>query len=206
MKNLPLRLPDSRLSTCFQVRRNGSWRVKAIRQRLPPTCFTGHLYAIKTQGQHRQEFYAWLDSLKKGKVSYEIEKEYVSESRRRKQRKYWRETVINDSAIYWAWNLTILKKKLEYNIGYWRYVQRHVGWQEDVNRMLTAVGLINIAETEYPEIKGKHINQRTATKYTREPISEAPEMEEFDLSRLYRDKAFHILWKWLDHNMKDWWD
>lgn len=164
------------------------------------------LYAIKTQGQHRQEFYAWLDSLKKGKVSYEIEKEYVSESRRRKQRKYWRETVINDSAIYWAWNLTILKKKLEYNIGYWRYVQRHVGWQEDVNRMLTAVGLINLAETEYPEIKGKHINQRTATKYTREPISEAPEMEEFDLSRLYRDKAFHILWKWLDHNMKDWWD
>ena len=22
----------------------------------------------------------------------------------------------------------------------------------------------------------------------------------------YQDKAFHILWKFLDHNMKNWWD
>lgn len=85
------------------------------------------LYAIKTQEQHEKEFSELLDSLENGLPKYEMEEEYESESRQRKQRKYWRQTVANDSAIDWTWNLAILKKKLEYNIGYWRYVQRHVG-------------------------------------------------------------------------------
>ncbi len=164
------------------------------------------LYAIKTHGQHSKEFSDWLDSLEKGKrVMPEMEKEYMSDSFRRKQRKYWRDTVALDSAIDWSANLNIIKKKLEYNIGYWRYVQRHVGWQEDVNRMKIAISLIKIAITNWPDIKGKHINLRTAHRYTHERDHE-DDLHELYLERLYSDKAFHILWRWLDHNMKRWWD
>lgn len=164
------------------------------------------LYAIKTLSQHKHEFSDWLSSLEKGRAKYDMAEEYVSESFRRKQRKYWRETVANDSAIDWVWNLGILKKKLEYNVGYWRYVQRYVGWQEDVNRMQIAINLLTIAKTDYPNIDGKYINLRTAERYTREKDSDEEDLHRLYLTQLYHDKAFHILWKWLDHNMKKWWD
>ena len=112
----------------------------------------------------------------------------------------------NDSAIDWVWNIGILKKKLEFNIGYWRYVQRHVGWQEDVNRIQTAVNLLTIAESDYPNIDGTYLNLRTAERYSREKDSDEEDLHRLYLTKLYRDKAFHILWKWLDHNMKKWWD
>ena len=164
------------------------------------------LYAIKTQGQHTKEFEKWLESLENGTTKYEKEPEYVSESYRRKQRKYWRETVANDSPIDWYWNLVILEKKLEYNIGFWRYVRRHVGWEEDVRRMQLAVSLLSIAKSDWPSIDGKYINVRTAARYTHERDYEDKDLHESYLAKLYRDKAFHILWKWLDHNMKKWWD
>lgn len=163
------------------------------------------LYAIKTQEQHEKEFSEWLTSLENGMPRYETAKAYETESDQRKQRKYWRQTVANDSAIDWTSNLTILKKKLEYNMGYWRYVQRHVGWQEDVNRMMIAINLIEIARTDWPDIKGKHINLRTAERYTHEH-DHGGDLHELYIAKLYRDKAFHLLWKWLDHNMKKWWD
>lgn len=163
------------------------------------------LYAIKTQKQHEKEFSEWLDSLENGLPKYEMEEEYESESRQRKQRKYWRQTVANDSAINWSSNLAILKKKLEYNIGYWRYVQRHVGWEEDVHRMTIAIKLLEMAKTDWPDIKGKHINLRTAHRYTHEH-DHGGDLHELYLAKLYRDKAFHILWRWFDHNMKKWWD
>lgn len=163
------------------------------------------LYAIKTQGQHAKVYEEWLESLENGTTKYEKEKEYESESFRRKQRKYWRETVANDSPIDWYWNLVILKKKLEYNIGFWRYVQRYVSWEEDVNRMTIAINLIDIAKNDWLDINGKHINLRTADRYTKEN-DYGSDLHELYLTELYRDKAFHILWKWLDHNMKEWWD
>ena len=164
------------------------------------------LYAIKTHGQHAKEFEEWLESLENGTTKYEMEPEYESESYRRKQRKYWRETVARDSPFDWCWNLVILKKKLEYNIGFWRYVQRHVGWEEDVRRMQLAVSLLSIAKSDWSSIGGKYINVRTATRYTHESDYEDKDLHESYLAKLYRDKAFHILWKWLDHNMKKWWD
>lgn len=163
------------------------------------------LYAIKTQRQHEKEFEEWLESLEKRTRKYEMEPEYESESYRRKQRKYWRETVAHDSPFDWCWNLVILKKKLEYNIGFWRYVQRHVGWEEDVNRMTIAINLIDIAKNDWQNVKDKHINLLTANRYTHEKDG-GGNFHELYLAKLYRDKAFHILWKWLDHNMKKWWD
>lgn len=163
------------------------------------------LYAIKTQGQHEKEFIEWLSSIEKRNAKYELEREYISESFRWKKRKYWSETVTHDSAIDWSWNLEILKKKLEYNIGYWRYVQRHVGWEEDVIRMAIAINLLEIAGNDWPDVKDKQINLRTADRYTHEK-DHGGDLHDLYLAKLYRDKAFHILWKWLDHNMKKWWD
>lgn len=163
------------------------------------------LYAIKTQGQHEKEFIEWLSSIEKRNAKYELEREYISESFRRKKRKYWNETVTHDSAIDWSWNLEILKKKLEYNIGYWRYVQRYVGWEEDVIRMAIAINLLEIAGNDWPDVKDKQINLRTADRYTHEK-DHGGDLHDLYLAKLYRDKAFHILWKWLDHNMKKWWD
>lgn len=164
------------------------------------------LYAIKTQEQHENEFSEWLDNLENNvPVKYEIESEYLSESFRRKQCKYWRDTVGGDTAISWSSNLSILKKKLEFNIGYWRYVQRHAGWQEDVNRMNIAINLMEIATTDFLDITGKHINLRTANRYTLEH-DHGGDLHELYLKELYSDKTFHILWRWLDHNMEKWWD
>lgn len=164
------------------------------------------LYAIKTHGQHSKEFSDWLDSLEKGhRVMPEMEEEFISDSFRRKQCRYWRDTVALDSAINWSANLNIIKKKLEFNIGYWRYVQRHVGWQEDVNRMNIAINLIDIAKNDWLNVKDKHINLRTAHRYTHER-DHGGDLHELYLGELYSDKAFHILWKWLDHNMEKWWD
>lgn len=161
------------------------------------------LYAIKTQEQHENEFSEWLDNLENNvPVKYEIESEYLSESSRRKQCKYWRDTVGGDTAISWSSNLSILKKKLEFNIGYWRYVQRHAGWQEDVNRMNIAINLMEIATTDFLDITGKHINLRTANRYTHEH-DHGGDLHELYLKELYSDKAFHILWRWLDHNMEN---
>lgn len=160
------------------------------------------LYAIKTHGQHADEFSEWLNTTPK---KYETEPECLYESFSRKQCKYWRDTVSKDSAIDWTWNLSILEKKLEFNIGYWRYVQRYVGWQEDVNRMKIAINLMEIAKTDWPDIKDKHINLRTANRYTHE-YDHGGDLHELYLGKLYRHKAFHILWRWLDHNMKKWWD
>lgn len=164
------------------------------------------LYAIKTHGEHEKELEEWLYSLENGTRKYEMEAEYESESYRRKQRKYWRETVAHDSPFDWCWNLLILRKKLEYNVGFWRYVQRHVGWEEDVKRMQLAVNLITIAKSDCSPSNGKYINLRTAARYTHEKDYEETDLHKFYLNKLYSDKAFHILWKWLDHNMKKWWD
>ena len=74
--------------------------------------------------------------------------------------------------------------------------------------MQTACRLLGIAGTDFPNIDGKYINTRTASRYTKE-TDWNPKDEMFHqhyLRKLYQDKAFHILWKFLDHNMKNWWD
>ena len=167
------------------------------------------LYAIKSQGQHVKEFINYLKRIEAGLVvKRSMEGKYAARSRHRKHRKYWRDTIAYDTAIDWTPNLRILRKKLEYNIGYWRYVQRHGGWEEDVKRMQTACRLIEIILTHYLNIDEKYINTRTASKYTKEsdwnPNDEM--WHQHYLRELYQDKAFHILWKFLDHNMKNWWD
>lgn len=163
------------------------------------------LYAIKTSQQHAEEFTKWVeDSFKDIPHKYKIEQEYEAESRYKKHQKYWRNAVSCDSAIDWSGNLRILSHKLQYNIGNWRYVQRHVGWEEDVKRMQLCCSLLKIAANDYLHMEGVYVNERNAARYKIEVKHD--EFLEVYLGELRREKAFRIVWRFIDHNMKGWWD
>lgn len=127
-----------------------------------------------------------------------------SESSAGKRLRFWRNKILEDSPWDWSWNLTILKKKLEYNIGYWRYVQRHVGWEEDVKRMQLCCRLLDITSTDYPDMDGVYVNEHNAKRYKMK--IEHDEFLDIHLKDLRREKAYHLVWKFMDHNMKRWWD
>jgi len=131
-------------------------------------------------------------------------KRIESESRKGKRLKYWRDTIYHDSAIDWSWNLSILKKKLEYNIGYWRYVQGHEGWEEDVKRMQLCCRLLELAATDYPDMEGVYVNERNAARYKIEV--EHDEFVDVHLKNLRKEKAYRLVWRFIEHNMKKWWD
>lgn len=162
------------------------------------------LYDIKTCQQHRDEFVKWIeDSFKDVPHKYTIEQEYETESRHKKKQKYWRNAVCRDSAIDWSENLLILKHKLEYNIGYWRYVQRHEGWEEDVKRMQLACSLISIVVNHYTDITGIYVNTTNAKRFYRDNVNFD---DPYYLGELRQAKAYDILWRFLSKNMKKWWD
>ena len=125
-------------------------------------------------------------------------------SRKGKRLKYWRDTIAYDSAIDWSWNLSILKKKLEYNIGYWRYVQRHVGWEEDVYRMQLCCRLLDIASSDYSDMKGIHVNERNASRF--KIAIDHDDFRDIRLRDLRKEKAYRIAWRYMECNMKKWWD
>ena len=170
------------------------------------------LYDIKTQREHQADFFAkqepWTEEIywNPGEMLKKISEELICIERMsfsRKLQKYWRETVLGASTVAWWMNLKILQKKIEYNIGKWRYVQSYVGWENDVHRMQTAVELLKIASSSFPQTYGKHINTRNAKRFTN--ISDnKPEFDDLDIKHLYKEKAYNIVWRWLDHNMKRW--
>lgn len=123
---------------------------------------------------------------------------------RRKRLRYWRNTIVNDSPIDWSWNLSLLKKKLEYNIGYWRYVQRYVGWEEDVKRMQLCCRLLDLGASDCPDMDGVYVNERNAARFGVEVKHD--EFLELHRRDLWKEKAFQIVWQFISHNMKRWWD
>ena len=166
------------------------------------------LYDIKTSQQHAEEFAKWIeDSFKDVPYTHEIEQEYEAESRHRKRQKYWCKAVSRDSAIDWSENLRILRHKLEYNIGYWRYVQRHVGWEEDVKRMQLACSLINIVIDGYNDMRNVYVNMTNAKRfYKDEIVIDNADSREFYQRKIRQAKSYDILWRFLSKNMKKWWD
>lgn len=166
------------------------------------------LYDIKTSKQYIDEFIKWVeDSFKDVPHKYRIEQEYETESRHKKHQKYWRTAVSRDSAIDWSANLRILTHKLEYNIGYWRYVQRHEGWEEEVKRMQLACSLINIVVDNYNDMSGIHVNMTNAKRfYKDEIVIDDDYSSEFYQRKVRQAKAYDILWRFLSKDMKKWWD
>ena len=163
------------------------------------------LYSFKTQYQQKENFSKWLTALEtEDLVMPEIEPAYISRSFENKKRLYWQDTLDKDYAYDWSSNLWIMKKKLEYNIGYWRYVQRHVGWERDVKRMQTCCNLLYLAAYSYTDITGIKVNMRNASRFGFSKKED--DFNEYYLKELRREKAFRLVWKYLDHNIKNWWD
>ncbi len=188
------------------------------------------MYGIRTHTQHSEDFSRWpvkigmgpyyneegeiLNALDDKPLSYSIDpdeekecsniEEIEESSCKRKRLKYWRDTVAYDEAIYWSWNLLILKKKLEYNIGYWRYVQRYVGWEKDVRRMQLCRRLLDLAASDFPDMEGVYVNEHNAFRFGMK--IEHDEYLELHLQDLRREKAYQLVWKFMAENMKKWWD
>ena len=163
------------------------------------------LYSFKMQYQQKEDFSNWLTALEKNDpVMPKIEPDYVSQSYQNKKRLYWQDTIDKDYAYSWTANLWILKKKIEYNIGYWRYVQRYIGWERDVKRMQTCCELLQIAAYDYTDITGIKINTRNAIRFG--VLKKEEDFNEYHLKELRREKAFRLMWKYLEHNIKNWWD
>lgn len=156
---------------------------------------------------NRFDNYSFLDfhpNHLKNRQNREKQAKIETPSLNRKRLRYWRDTILSDSAISWTWNLTILKKKLEYNIGYWKYVRRHAGWRKDVKRMELCCNLLEIASEDYPDMTGIYVNAGNAARYGMTILND--DFFEFHLKDLRKEKAYRILWQYLDHNMKKWWD
>ena len=146
-------------------------------------------------------------------IAYEKESDRIgrinAESCDRKKLSYWKSTIIEDEAYDWSWNFTILRKKLEYNIGYYRFTQRYIGWEKDVNRMELVCRLMNIA-LGGDSIYGTdmYVNTRNCSRFGMK-FSDFEDDEEFldvNKSDLREEKAYQLVWTVLRQNMKRWWD
>ena len=172
------------------------------------------LYDFKTQTRHNKDFKQYLDSLKSGSVRYSMEDSGKALSRHRKMSYYWKETVAHDSAISWSYILDILRKRIEFHIGYHRYTDRYVNSKHYVSRMELCCRLLDLAAADYYDMDGVYVNPRNSSRfigpifneYHYKDIIEGETGDEYTLSELRRAKAYKILWKFLDHNLTYWWD
>ena len=163
------------------------------------------LYSFKTQTQQASDFEQWLDDRESDKpFEIKFEDRAVIDSRNRKRELFWKSTIYNDYTYSWSANLWILRKKLEYNIGYWRFVQRHVGWEKEVKQMQTCRNLLEIAARDYTDLTKIPVNDKNASRYSVK-IQDG-EYRISSLMNLRRKKAYRLVWKYIDHYMKNWWD
>ena len=146
-------------------------------------------------------------------MAYEEDRERVeqinAESCEHKKLRYWKRTILHDEAYDWSWNFAILRKKLEYNIGYYRYTQRYVGWETDVERMLLVCKLMDIAIGR-GAIYGAdvYVNIRNCERFKITPaeFKKDAELVEGGKNELREEKAYQLVWSLLRQNMKKWWD
>ncbi|MDE6071652.1 MAG: hypothetical protein K2G53_03770 [Muribaculaceae bacterium] len=169
------------------------------------------LYSFKTQTRYIKDCQRRFE---KG-ISYNhVENPGKDLSLKRKVCYYWKNAVANDSAIDWSYILDILRKRIEYHIGYHRYTDRFVNSKHYVSRMDLCCRLLELAAADYYDMEGVYVNTRNASRYIGrifsqydyDKIGKDDEFNELRLSELRRAKAYKILWKFLDHNLADWWD
>lgn len=135
-------------------------------------------------------------------------------SLKRKACYYWKGAVANDSAIDWSYILDILRKRIDYHIGYHRYTDRFVNSKHYVSRMVLCCHLLEMAAADSYDMNWIYVNTRNAARYIGrifsqrdfDKIGSDEEFKELRLSELRRAKAYKILWKFLDHNLTYWRD
>ena len=172
------------------------------------------LYDFKTQTRLHKDFQKYLDALEDGSVRYSMEDSGKALSRQHKNCYYWKETIANDSAIDWSYILDILRKRIEYHIGYHRYTDRFTKSKHYVSRMELCCRLLELAAADYYDMDGIYVNSRNASRFVGpifdklllDKIEKGTDLDEYYLSELRRAKAYKILWRFLDHNLTYWWD
>lgn len=127
-----------------------------------------------------------------------------AKSTTRKRLRFWTDTIVDDSPYDYSYCLTILKRKLQYHIGYWRYVQRYVGWEYDVSRMNLCCNLIDIinGDTSNPQSR---VNTRNAERFGFRSFDSETD-NAYRLNEFRCEKAFQLLWSVLRLNLRYWWD
>lgn len=169
------------------------------------------LYGFKTQTRYRKDCQRRFEE---GFAYNRVENPGKDLSLRRKACYYWKDAVANDSAIDWSYILDILRKRIEYHIGYHRYTDRFVDSKHYVSRMELCCHLLELAASDSCDMNGVYVNTRNAARYIGrifsqydyDKIGKDEESKELRLSGLRRAKAYKILWKFLDHNLTYWWD
>lgn len=171
------------------------------------------LYDFRTKKRHKKDFQQFLDACVDGTREYSLGNPDIALSRKRKQCYYWKETVANDSAIDWSYILDILRKRIEYHIGYHRYTDRFVNSKHYVSRMELCCRLLELAAADYYDMEGVYVNTRNFSRFVGRIFDEyhvkdigKGDFQDYILSELRRAKAYKILWKFLDHNLTYWWD
>lgn len=168
------------------------------------------LHGFETGKQADKAMGNWLKSLKddeKNSIPLSTEKDKAeSKSIERKRHYFWKYTIGNDYAYDWSFILQILERKIEYNIGYWYYHQRYVGWDKDVARMELCCQLIDIVVDEsYRKIP--IVNYKNAYRFNKEfELSDDKDIMNLHIRELRKKKAFHLIFKLLDKEMCRWWD
>lgn len=171
------------------------------------------LYDFRTKKRHKKDFQQFLDACVDGTREYSLGNPDIALSLKRKQCYYWKETVANDSAIDWSYILDILRKRIEYHIGYHRYTDRFVNSKHYVSRMELCCRLLELAAADYYDMEGVYVNTRNCSRFVGRIFDEyhvkdigKGDFQDYILSELRRAKAYKILWKFLDHNLTYWWD
>lgn len=171
------------------------------------------LYDFKTKTRKHKDFEQFLDSCADDTREYSRENPDVSLSLKRKRCYYWKETVADDSAIDWSYILDVLRKRIEYHLGYHRLTERFVNSQHYISRMELCCRLLELAAADYSDLEGVYVNTRNASRFIGPVFNRSQlqdigkeEWREYILSELRRAKAYKILWKFLDHNLTYWWD
>lgn len=199
------------------------YRCGMTRQQEPTTAeFAAHLlywstlYDFRTKKRHEKDFQQFLDACADGTREYSLGNPDIALSLKRKQCYYWKETIANDSAIDWSYILDILRKRIEYHIGYHRYTERFVNSPFYISRMELCQRLLELAAADYFDMDGVYVNISNASRYIGsifnhyhyEEIMKEKDKDnnEYQLTELRRAKAYKILWKFLDHYLTYWWD
>lgn len=171
------------------------------------------LYSFKTQTRYRKDCQKYYDTLDMGMTYYPTLNPGKELSLQRKACYYWKNTVANDSAIDWSYILDILRKRIEFHIGYHRFTDRFTNSKHYVSRMVLCCRLLELASADYYEMERVYVNPRNASRYIGRIFSRYDYInlgknpgDAYLLSKLRRAKAYKLLWKFLDHNLTYWWD
>lgn len=172
------------------------------------------LYDFKTQTRYHKDCNKMWDDPMNGATEYKLPDEAVALSHKRKQAYYWKETTANDNAIDWSYILDILRKRIEYHIGYHRYTDRFVNSKHYVSRIKLCCRLLDIAAADSYNMEGIYVNVHNASRFIGrifnkchfKNIGKEDDNNEYLLLELRRAKAYKILWRFLDHNLTYWWD